>query len=207
MIRAMKDKKSKEMILNSRASSLIYDKFKKFSSVFSNIDNSNLTINEILNEIKESDQKEFKDELESADNMKLLGGIPLILINDPEKYYEEGVLKYQYIITLKAGQYFGEVGLLLKKPRAATILCKENTDFAVLESDDFKKILKTVEKNQMEDRVDFFKENLFNEMSRDNVLRLSYMFQKIKSFKGQYLYKEGEVCKFIYLIKKGEIEV
>ena len=36
---------------------------------------------------------------------------------------------------------FGELGLLLKKPRAASILTKEDTDFAVLTADEFKKIL------------------------------------------------------------------
>ena len=36
---------------------------------------------------------------------------------------------------------FGELGLLLKKPRAATIVTLEDTDFAVLSGSEFKSIL------------------------------------------------------------------
>jgi CRP-like cAMP-binding protein len=44
-------------------------------------------------------------------------------------------------VTLKEGLMFGELGLLLKKPRAATIICKEDTEFAILEAEDYSKIL------------------------------------------------------------------
>lgn len=32
---------------------------------------------------------------------------------------------------------FGELGLLMKKPRAATIIAKEDTEFAVLDANDY----------------------------------------------------------------------
>lgn len=43
--------------------------------------------------------------------------------------------------TVYAGSYFGELALLNDAPRTATIICKEDCEFAVMEADDFKEIL------------------------------------------------------------------
>jgi CRP-like cAMP-binding protein len=44
-------------------------------------------------------------------------------VEEAQKYFtENGIFKYKYIITLGPGKMFGELGLLMKKPRAATIL-------------------------------------------------------------------------------------
>lgn len=55
---------------------------------------------------------------------------------------------------------FGEMGLLLKKPRAATITVKEDTVFAVLGANDYRNILEVAEKKKFNDKVDFFSANL-----------------------------------------------
>ena len=41
---------------------------------------------------------------------------------------------------------FGELGLLMKKPRAATIICKEDCEFATMEKKDYMDILSLIEK-------------------------------------------------------------
>lgn len=45
------------------------------------------------------------------------------------------------IKTLSAGASFGELALMEKKPRAATIVCETDCDFAILEKDYFNWIL------------------------------------------------------------------
>ena len=89
--------------------------------------------------------------------IKKLGGINLKEIAEPSRYIEKGVLKYNFILTLGCGKMFGELGLLMKKPRAATILAKEDTEFAVLSANDFRKILEVVELKKIDDKVNFFK--------------------------------------------------
>ena len=43
--------------------------------------------------------------------------------------------------TLNTGDSFGELALIDNKPRAATIICKSDSHFAVLEKKDFNSIL------------------------------------------------------------------
>ena len=44
--------------------------------------------------------------------------------------------------VLEEGQIFGELGILTGKERLATILTAENTKLAVMDQDNFKKIVK-----------------------------------------------------------------
>ena len=48
--------------------------------------------------------------------------------------------------TLNSGDAFGELALLENRPRAATIICKDNCHFAVLEKNHFNRILSKMEK-------------------------------------------------------------
>lgn len=46
--------------------------------------------------------------------------------------------------TLGSGDAFGELALMENRPRAATIICKENCHFAVLEKTPFNRILSKI---------------------------------------------------------------
>lgn len=95
--------------------------------------------------IEENYQVQFQSalDLEKDPAYKLLGNIPLECLSDIDAMFTEGVAKMKYIVTIKAGNMFGELGksvsflnagmndsfvpplllgLLMKKPRAATIL-------------------------------------------------------------------------------------
>lgn len=51
---------------------------------------------------------------------------------------------------------FGELGLLNKATRAATIITKADTSFGVLDSQSFKDILEHAQKKKLNDKIDFF---------------------------------------------------
>lgn len=56
---------------------------------------------------------------------------------------------------------FGELGILMNKPRSATAICSDDTDLAVLESPYYVHILKDVELKRIEDRIAYFTEHFF----------------------------------------------
>ena len=80
-------------------------------------------------------------------------------IDDTEEKPVDSLIE---VNTLCVGASFGELALLSHKPRAATIICKENCEFAVLEKEDFLKILKISEEKKLFEEMAFFaKLNIF----------------------------------------------
>jgi CRP-like cAMP-binding protein len=53
------------------------------------------------------------------------------------------------------GQAFGELALINDKPRSATIVCLEDTHFAILEKDDFKNIMDKSLRSKFSAKVQF----------------------------------------------------
>lgn len=154
--------------------------------------------------------KEFFSENEREELKKmedLLGDFPLEYLETPEKYFQAGVFKFHFSGELKPGQMFGEVGLTMKKTRAATVICKEDCELAVLNYEDFGRILQKVERKIIESRVEFFKEKIFVGIPVDVVIRLSLLFKKRKYFQGNTVYEEGDIATEMFLIKKGEVQV
>ena len=53
---------------------------------------------------------------------KNFGDIPLDDMDNPEDYLIHSWFKHKCIITLRQGEMFGELGILMKKPRIASAL-------------------------------------------------------------------------------------
>ncbi|KAL4474954.1 hypothetical protein ABPG74_001650 [Tetrahymena malaccensis] len=158
-----------------------------------------------IDEVQDLEQEE-KD-LENDPVFKGLGQIKLSDLAEPSKFIQDGVLTHTYLLTLETGQMFGELGLLMKKPRAATIIAKEDTEFAVLDAEDYIQILKAGEMKKFNRRINFFSSSLLQNCGREVVLKFSYNFEKLKFEKGQNIYTQLESPKFVYLIKKGTIQI
>lgn len=78
--------------------------------------------------------------------------------------------------------------MLLKKPRAATILAREDTEFAVLNANDYSKILYEGEMKQINERILFFQQNFFQGCGREIVNKYSYNFECRKYTIGNFIY-------------------
>ena len=68
---------------------------------------------------------------------KLLGGLSVKEIHEFWRLFFNDVLKYIFRVTLHTGHAFGEIGLLHHVKRTATIICKEDTHFAIVKKSDF----------------------------------------------------------------------
>ena len=64
------------------------------------------------------------------------------------------------VITLVEGQSFGELALLNNAPRAATVQCVTDCLFAVINKNEYDKVLKKIDNKEISMKIDFFKDHL-----------------------------------------------
>lgn len=137
----------------------------------------------------------------------LLGGLSFFDIHDVEKLFQDGVLKYTFYKEIKAGDHFGDLGIIRDKPRSATIICKDDCSFGILFSEEFKNIFSVVERKKFDEKIEFFKEFLLKKVNENDLVKFVYAFEKRKLIRNEILYKEGDKINAVYLIKKGEVQV
>ena len=124
-----------------------------------------------------------------------------------DRFFDNGVFKYNTVQTLKNGDVFGELAIIRKKKRAATIVCLENTHLAVLMKKDYESILLEQETAKFQKILDFFNKTLFKRCSNDRMTFIAYLYKKRKYVKDQIVFKEGQEPVECYIVKKGDIEI
>lgn len=60
------------------------------------------------------------------------------------------------VAKLTPGQTFGELALINREPRSASIMCICNCYFATLEKQDYLKVLKKIELREIDEKTAFF---------------------------------------------------
>lgn len=109
---------------------------------------------------------------------------------------------------LKAGTTFGELALISKKPRAATIICKEDCNFGILEKKDFNRILKSYEEKKLIEEMNFFARlNIFHHWNFNLVKQLYLNTHSVHFIKDDFVFRENEESDAVYIIKSGEYMV
>ena len=89
------------------------------------------------------------------DEHKTLGLNPKYF-DEYDYFFDNEVFTQQLVGQLKQGQMFGHLGLLLNKPRAATIVTRTDTHFAVLDKQQYVAILKQAELKKIHAQLQFF---------------------------------------------------
>ena len=100
---------------------------------------------------------------------------------------------------------FGELGLLNKAPRSATIIARTDSLFAILDTESYKDILEAAEIKKLNDRIDFFQHHMLSGCGRQVISKFSYNFKKFKYIRNTVIYSEGDKSNTVYLIKKGSV--
>lgn len=126
--------------------------------------------------------------------------------------------------TLSSGAYFGEIAILKKCKRTATVLSKSYTTVAEFHQDDFNVLCSRFPsiKQNMEKRIRkgyndkckrFIKHvvssiDYFSYDIPDKILdEMAYMFEVITIEKDTFLFKKGSSCKEMYVITNGELDI
>ena len=123
---------------------------------------------------------------------------------------------------LKEGASFGEMALITKKTRSASILCKEDCYFAVLDRKYFFEILcnkiflglnlffwLTVdfEEKKLQSAIDFLRlYRIFNNWTPTQLSSVSLATSEKKYMRNHMVFQQGDITNELYLIKSGEFE-
>lgn len=112
--------------------------------------------------------------------------------------------------TLKSGTSFGEVAIMGKQlcTRNATIFCGKESFFAVLDKDNFQRIIGEHKERETMEKINFLRKvAIFSSFEEETIKTLIYFLQ-IKEFKyREDVIKEGEEINQIFIVKSGKIKV
>ena len=136
-----------------------------------------------------------------------IGNMHFNIFKDFDHFFKSGVFTHQWVSTFMTGTVVGEKALITNKTRSSTIVAREDIYLAVLDKSDFEKIFLQLERYKINKLTDFFSEHFVANISRDTVLKFSYIFTKEHYSTKQIIYKEGDIAQNYYLIKKGEVNV
>lgn len=122
------------------------------------------------------------------------GGLELHLPHSTEKKY------------LKKGETFGELALIQKNKRSATISSKEEVEIYCLEANSFKDVVIRLNNNDLKERIYFL--NLipiFKNLNSHQVQGIARNMISLVYKKDQTIIEEGEEGESLFIIKQGTI--
>lgn len=107
------------------------------------------------------------------------------------------------------GFAFGEIALIKRCTRNATIRAKTESYLLSIDKNDYKKILSELEEKRLEKELKQFKKEypIFESWTLNQMIRLFNCFSKRTLTQGEYLYKQNEESDYVYIIEEGTFEV
>ncbi|XP_076823551.1 uncharacterized protein LOC143469669 isoform X1 [Clavelina lepadiformis] len=131
------------------------------------------------------------------------------LINTKEQSNEEGGETTQTVNELKEGEVFGEVALLNKTTRTASVVCKDHVELLVIYKDDFDAIIRGPIYKQREEVVQYLKElTLLKNWPVDLLTKASIANFQYQYYRpGAVVVKDNMTSNFLVFIKSGECRV
>lgn len=112
---------------------------------------------------------------------------------------EEAIFTYTH-----AGQYFGELALLYTCARAATVTAQTDCTLWAIDRNTFNYLVKDAARQAKERRVDFLKKvPLLENLSDDDVYKLSDAFEVMTFAAGVNVINQGESASGFYILEQG----
>lgn len=126
-----------------------------------------------------------------------------------KRFFVDKINKFAFktVSKLQSGQAFGELGILHDKPRMATVISTAESLFAVINADDFKRILEPTMMADSEEKLKYLKLFLENDSPYEELWRLTAYFTKLNFSKSQIIFNEGENFKKLYFIATGFVKL
>jgi len=123
----------------------------------------------------------------------------------PGKYIKDGYFRYKPVKRMIAGDYFGELALIINKPRSATVVACCDVHCLSLTKKDYQDVtmrsLETINPN-----IRFLKD-FFPEATKINLAKIAYLLTEHHLNYNNKIYEEGDVPDAMYFIKQGEVQL
>ena len=181
----------------------------------------------IINRIKDKEGNSLKYERVKEKNKIFFdmyeendekNGGEIINAQPQKKKINMNILKYKQIFLMeteeKLGEYgegfsFGDVALIKKSSRNATIKAKNNCVFLTIENNDYNKAIVEFQKMKLIKEVeDFIKTySFFKDFSQDKIIRLFNCFSKKTIYKNECLFEQNKKDEYIYFINEGTFSI
>lgn len=164
--------------------------------------------NVLITEFTRIDQRKIVQLLDKEITYPLVtGGVEVKDIENIEECFVDGVFRYTCVATIGKGNIFGELGLIRKKPRAATIMVKKDVDFGTMSKEDYEAVLLRMEKQKLQAKLEFFETFIPTRMSADAITKFAYLFEKKLYAMNHDVFQPRDPAEMIYFMKSGEVLV
>jgi len=166
----------------------------------------------LLNKIKEEDKLKYERIKKKNDNFYFDSNE--ISKIDPYSTFMRSQFNFFVERDDKKGEYgagfsFGEIALIKKTTRNATIKSVENSILLSINKNDYNIIMKEIEIKKLGKEVEEFKSNyqFFNCFDLEKMIQIYNCFSKVTLYKGDYLCHQNDINDYIYVITNGKFEV
>ncbi|EAR98304.2 cyclic nucleotide-binding domain protein (macronuclear) [Tetrahymena thermophila SB210] len=115
----------------------------------------------------------------------------------------------KYTKSFKQGEYFGEISLLTKQKRTATMMSEDDVILLTITKKGFNLLLGTKQQQDLREKMKFLKRFPFLEiLSNAKLLSLLHDIKEVDyPNNGKIVYQENDLAENIYLIKSGQVQI
>ena len=168
----------------------------------------------LMEDIKDNEENELKFNRMKEKNAYLNLDLEVLFNLNKNSYHMNQPLTFFIEEDQKLGEFgkgfaFGEIALIKRCQRNATIKSEATSWLLSIDKSDYNKVLRELEEKRLEKQLGDFKRDypLFEKWTLNQMIRLFNCFSKRTLTQGEYLYKQNEDADTIYIIQKGTFEV
>ncbi|KAL4499140.1 hypothetical protein ABPG72_017042 [Tetrahymena utriculariae] len=129
-------------------------------------------------------------------------------VNEDVQYQQMYFPDMNMVKVYTPGEAFGEIALMTKERRTASMVCKEDSHFMVLSKEGFEKILGSYQQSIVKQKVSFLKSfSFFEKVANSQLMSFLHCFKIVAFTPKSIIYQENDPTNEIYLIKYGEVQI